>query len=606
MNKRGLYIIVFATILMVFLGNFVIAAVNDSTTTTDTDKINKAYKCLNDRIEETETLSLNEAIFSILALGSKGNLVNVIESNKESSATCWPRGGCKIKETAQVGLAYKRIGKDSTSIKNWLLQRNATASELKWLLEIDITSKLAANCTINDGIKDNKIKILDNGKIQGAPGSCFSIDTNGYMLRLNNNCLGKEFIISCDQDFITSMLYQRTSGGTLFILPETQSAASMGQTKEKASGDCFRSGNTCDYEGTLWAALALQKMGEDISRFTPYLLALAEDNIRYFPSAFLYMLVGGEDQYNLIIQAQKQGKFWEVGGNRYYDTGLAMMSLSNRGGVEIDATKDYLLSIQTKEGCWNNNNIRDSAFILYSGWPKTVAAVGPIGNPCETPFSCEIAFECTQAGGTIMYELECPNAGEQCCSKKIEKQSCSQKGGIICPSGTECPSTGRIESSSDGPCCIGAGVCTPIIQLEDTCTPAGGICRLACESGEEESFESCSMNDEVCCMKKGSSLWFWIILLIILIVLVVLAIWKRDKVKMWWFRFREWLKTKVGKKPSQPPAGARVPGTPFAPPVRQMMPRQVMMQPQAQVRPFVKDKEMEEALRKLREMSGRK
>ncbi len=610
MSKRGVVISVFAAVLMLFLSSFVFAAVNDSTATTDAEKINKAYTCLNDKIEDTEALSLNDAIFGTLALGAKGSLIDAIDSNKESSAACWPKGGCKIKETAQVGLAYKRVGKDTSAIKNWLLQKNVTASELKWLLEIDITNKLAANCTINDGTRDNKIKILENSKLQGAPGTCFSVDTNGYMLKINSICLGKEFVISCDQDFITSILYQRTSGGTLFILPETQSAASLGQTKEKVNGDCLKSGTACDYEGTLWAALALQKMGVDISRFTPYLLALADDNTRYFPSAFLYVLVGGEDQYNSIVQQQKQGKFWEMVGtryNRYYDTSLAMLGLTDKGGAEIDATKSYLLSIQTNEGCWNSNNIRDTGFLLYSGWPKGVAVVGPSLPVCEAPLSCEIAFECTQAGETINYDYECANAGEQCCSKKLEKQSCSQKGGLICPAGTQCPSNGRIESSSDGPCCLGAGMCTPIVTTADTCTPAGGTCRIECQSGEEESFDTCSINEERCCMEKKSSLWFWIILLLILSILVVLAIIFREKVKIWWFKFREWIKTKLGKKPAQQPA-ARAPGAPFAPTARPMMPP-MMMRPQAParpIRPVAKDKEMEEALRKLREMSGRK
>jgi hypothetical protein len=608
MNKRGLVIAAFAVVLLLSFCGFALAA-NE---TESTDNIDQAYNCLDSQIKN-KNLSLKEATFGVLALGAKGNLVDRMESEKDSNS-CWPKGACKLKETAQVALAYNRIGKETSAIKKWIFSKNVSAGELKWLIEIDITSRLAASCTINDGQKANTIKILDNSKLQGSPGSCLSIDPSGFMLKVNSNCLGKEFEISCDQDFISSVLYQKTSGGTLFVLPEAHSAASLGKTKEKINGQCFGTDKTCDYEGTLWTALALQKMGEDISKFTPYLLALADDNTRYFPSAFLYVLAGGEDQYNLIIQQQKQGKFWEMTGTRdgrYYDTSLALLGLSETGTTEIEATKSYLLSIQTKDGCY----IRDTAFLLYSGWPRGVVSYGKVSNPasCEPQFSCENAFACSQAGGTIEYDYECPNVGKSCCSIKLQEQSCEEKKGLLCPSGTQCG--GRVESSSDGACCFDGG-CIEVQQTgEDECTLAGGICRAECDSGEGESTDACTLTGDRCCVASGgSSLWFWIIFLLLLIALVVLGIIFKEKVKIWWYKTSEWVKVKFGKKPAAQAGGPRTPGAPFAPSASPMMQQRPPMMPQQRpqviqpprnlpVRPLAKDKEMEEALRKLREMS---
>ena len=426
------------------------------------------------------------------------------------------------------------------------------------------------------------------------------------MLRINANCLDKEFEISCDQDFISSVLYQKSSGGTLFILPETHSAASLGTTKEKINGKCFKSENVCDYEGSLWAAFALQKMGEDISKFTPYLLASADDNERYFPSAFLYILFGGEDQYNQIVQMQKQGKFWEIAGTkdgRYYDTSLAMLALAESGGVEIDATKEYLLGIQTKEGCWNNNNIRDSAFLLYAGWPKAGASFGNVNSPpsCEPTFSCENAFGCTQAGGTIELNYYCSYAGTSCCSIALLKMSCAQKQGMLCPSGTDC-SGGRTELASEGPCCIDGACIATQGAGEDTCTPAGGMCSTVCGSGETESAESCLLSGERCCIAAGGTSWtFWIVILVILIILVALGIVFREKVKFWWFRLSESIAARFAKKPA-----VQMTGRPNmqVTPSRPMMAQRPFMQPRAPIRPAAtKDREMEEAMRKLREMS---
>ena len=80
----------------------------------------------------------------------------------------------------------------------------------------------------------------------------------------------------------------------------------------------------------MWAALALNKNGNNVDAFVPYLIALAEDNRRFFPSVFLYILTGGEDQYNEIVQNQKQGGYWEITSSpykRFYDSSLGMLAL---------------------------------------------------------------------------------------------------------------------------------------------------------------------------------------------------------------------------------------------------------------------------------------
>jgi len=609
MSKGGLAVLLVSVAFIVLLAGFSVAA-------NETASESKAYSCLEDQISARGNLSLKEATFGVLAIGDKSSMISKIEAQKDAKS-CWPKGACTIKESAQVALAYDRVGKDSSEVKSWLLSKNASATELKWFIEIDIPNRLFANCTIKDGQRANNIKISSDMSLSGNAGSCLSIENNGFMLRVNNNCLKNTFDISCDQDFITAVNYQRTTGGITYVLPESHSAASLGTTSEKINSECLKTGSTCDYEGTLWGALVLQKMGEDVSRFTPYLLALADDNLRYFPSAFLYIIVGGDDQYNLIVQDQKQGKFWEVPGTRdgrYYDTSVAMLALSSKGGGELDSAKEYLLSIQTKEGCWNSNNIRDTAFLLYSGWSKSVGtSTGGTTIPsCEPQFSCENVFDCQSSGGTIERSYACPNAGQSCCSAAVREQTCTVLGGKVCNVLTE-QCQGIEEPSLEGSCCTG-GECIEIQQPEDTCAPAGGTCKALCESNEQESYGSCLTTGEVCCMKKGGSkLWLWIVILLILIALVVFGIIYRAKVKIWWFKFMEWFKAKILRKkaglgaptkaaaPAARPMPQR-PGAPFAPFARPMMPVRPVAQP-ARFQPKPKDKEMEEALRKLREMS---
>ena len=610
MSKKGLIVLIFSVVFVLFLASFAFALENESA-----DSIAKAYTCLKNKISEknVSTLSLGEATFSVLALGRQ-DLLDRVKSFKDDSYSCWPKGACKLKETAQALLAYKRTGQDTTSIKDWLLSKNTTASELEWLLEID-TDGVASSCTVTSGQKTSTITISEDAKIQGnLAGSCFTLALGDYMLKVtsSSSCLRNNISISCDKNFVTSMLYKKVNGDTLFVLPEATSVSPGASTTEKINGECLRAGTSgaCDYEGTLWAAFALNELSPkvDVSRFIPYLLASEEDNVAKFPSAFLYMLLNGPDQFDLIMQQQKQGQregesWWEVSGSsgKFYDTSLAMWALG--GKTEIASTMEYLLKIQGSEGCWNNNNVRDTAFILYSGWlhpPEVVIGPSP-GALCEPTYSCENLMACLDASGTVKDGFECP-AGKSCCTVKVSGQPCTALGGQLCASGQTCTGTFSDESS-DGRCCVG-GVCEAAPpQVTDTCTPAGGTCETACGDNEEPLSQTC-LAEQKCCIAVGGGLSAWIYILIVLIILTALGIIFRNKLKMSWYKIAERFKKKpIATQPSQRPM---MPGQQFGPYPRQMMPQRPMIQPAMQtraIRPVPKDKEMEDALKKLREMA---
>ena len=601
MKEKRIFVLILATIIVSLLSLGIASAAND----TDVDAVAKGYSCLQNLVKDKTTLSLQEATFAMLALGSSGNknLEDVLDAQKDSKG-CWPKAACKLKETAQAALAYNRIGKSTSDVEKWIYLKNITSTDLKWYLEIDIPDVVTSNCTIKYGSETKSFKVLNTMEVRGTFGSCFSTE-NQYMLRINSNCLDSEFEISCDQNFVTTILYQKTTGGTTFIPAEIHSATSLGTTSEKVNAKCFKLDKGCDYEGTLWAALFLLKAGKSVLEYVPYLAALSEDNTKYFPSAFIYLLTGGD--YSGITQAQKQAKYWEASGStslRYYDTSLGMLALSGTSAQELDNAKTYLLSVQSKEGCWNSNNIRDTAFVLYSGWPKAVAGGGgtsPI--TCDSPHACEKATDCTSASGEILYDFECPNAGQMCCSVSVAKQSCTAKGGILCAElGKVCD--GPTELASDGTCCKTS--CKTPEVIAETCTAADGICKETCADNEDQSAESCGATGNVCCIAKpSSSLWIWIILLVILVVLVALGIIFREKVKLWWLK----IKDKFSKKPTTPARPSAPIGTvqrPTAPP-RAMPP--AMYRPGQMQRVAVKpapagrkDKEMEETLKRLREM----
>ncbi|MDO8508444.1 MAG: hypothetical protein Q7S27_02045 [Nanoarchaeota archaeon] len=603
---------------IVLISGFALAQSNDTDDTSnlndESDKIEKAYQCLADQIKGKDSLSLQDAIFGTLAVGNEKKLKDKIEQEKKGNENCWPKAGCTIKDTAQTLLALDRIGGDEKSAKDWLLTKMQPARDLTWYLEIDIQNHGASECKLTYDGRESKIKVREDMKLEGSPGSCFEISYGGYWLKIADKCLEKEFSVSCDQDFITALVYQKNSGSTVFVSSETHSSVSLGTTSEKVESKCFSTGNKCDYEGTLWASVVLAKIGEDVSSYIPYLLAFSGDNQRYLPSSFLYMLTNGDESYSELVDNQKLGQYWSVVAspyNRFYDTALAMLALGDSDSGELDSAKNYLLNVQTKEGCWNNNNIRDSAFILYSGWPKTRgdgAGTGGGTELCEpSGYYCEAESDCLEIGGSALREFEC-TIRSVCCTKKFVGVSCDEKRGLVCSSNQRC--TGRIESSADGSCCI-EGSCENI-PTENLCALADGICKGSCSEDEENIGESCPDSGDLCCKEKvipeekGGILW--IVILSVLIIIVILGIIFRHRIAIWWHsrKRRGGQGTVSGPRlpPGTPPGMVMPRPIPrYGPPTQRGPARGGPILRPTRGAKSPQDKEMEETMKKLREMS---
>jgi hypothetical protein len=621
--KKEVLLVMFLLVMIVSLSS-VFAANNDSTSSDN--EIDKGYTCLENAVKN-KSVSLQEAIFASLALGSRSNIDSKISSEKKANADCWPKAGCTIKETAQVALVYDREGKNTDVIDAWLLTKNASLSDLDWYLEIDTTSHQNASCTVKydssaSSSISRQINIGNDQKLTGESSNCFDISSNRYWLKINSNCYSKKFDVSCNKDFVTALAYFKSGGETMYVSSETHSQASNGTTTEEIKARCFKSNSGCDYEGSLWATLALSRSGEDVSAYLPYLIALADDNQRFFPSAFIYLINGGTDQFNNIIQSQKSSKYWEISGSpgRFYDTSLAMLALSSEGGSALDNAKNYLISTQDKNsGCWGSGNIRDTAFILYSGWTRAATSGGDGGGSSVTSClsagkECAKTFDCTNAGGSIIPNYQCPLVGEFCCSVSVQKQTCLQQKGEICSSNQVCK--GGSSPASDGTCCLGT---CQIKSNEDTCTAGEGICRESCDGNEEETNEVCPTSDNVCCKTKSVNEqkgfgWLWVMILIILIIIIAMAIVFRDKINIWLMKFKGGARTSpvrrgppgtpgsfVGQRPMPNPGMFGRPGIPVGRP----MPHPIMRSPQPTPRPQPREsnKEMEETLRKLKEMS---
>ncbi|MDO8623667.1 MAG: hypothetical protein Q7R52_05470 [archaeon] len=588
--KRDILIIV---LFALFLLPFAAAATNVSNT--EASKVALGYSCLTDKVKDKcSSLSAEEKIFSLLAVSQcKAELI--LDSDNEE---CFPKSSCSIKTTAQAILALNKAGENTGKIESWLLNQSKTPSELIWYLEIETSEPSTCKITYNG--QDFATKIKDDKKLSAGAGSCLSLSEDSYWLKISPTCYDEEFSITCDKSFLTTTLYKKKTSSTYYLSDLTHSASSDGSTKEKINYLCLQQKGSCNYEGTLWAAIVLDSLGKDVSAFIPYIISMTDENSKYLPSAFLYQLKDSQEYYADLLSKQKTN-YWDESGNKFYDTSLALFSLQKDNSQERENSISWLLETQDKDGCWKSS-VRDTAFILYSAWPKTVSL--PARSCEDMDYFCTSRTACE---GTILPSYSCSGA-YVCCDKEKTLKTCSELGGSVCSSGQSC-SGQSIDASNigiDEKCCYD-GTCSAK-STNSNCEIAGGSCRTECLSSEQKSTDSCEVFSDSCCTTKqpGASIFsqWYIKLLIVLIILVVVGIIFRDKLRGLLFRFRFGSGSGKGSMRMEKPGPRLPPGSLSSMPI---VPRRILppSQPRRNFTPTrakTVDKEFDDVLKKLREI----
>jgi hypothetical protein len=597
----------------------------DNTTTVE----EKGYSWLTTQLGDNCASSgaTDQIAFSLLAMaynsGIQEDCSNALLDRKKENCFAGSSSSstCNIKSTALAILALDSIEKDVNKSTTWLLNKKDSNTGLDWFLEID--SNNATNCKITFDGTEHKFEIKEDKKIVGSS-NCLSTAEQDYFLNIDKSCLNKNFTISCDQIFITTLLYKKPGSDVYYVSSESHQSSGDGTTQEQVESYCFKDGSTCSYEGTLWAVLALKKQGERISSYIPYISAMADEaeNKLYFPSAFLYMF---EDQksnseyYSQIIEKQINNNHWKAtsSSDEYYDTALGILALNN--GDAVSNVKDYLSGKQDESGSWNNN-VRDTAFILYVGWQK--AFIPPEIEPstdCESLgdyciASCNEEDKAMDSDGFLYY---CYGMDDVCCKKPAAPEpTCSQKNGSVCSGNQECQGGSYVSSLNSPYCCL-EGTCTEITTQTNACEDASYTCSLSCSDNQEDvtSDYPCINSGDVCCMEKTTSsrsyLWI-IILLIVLIILVILAIIFRNQLRMWLFKKKSGARFENGPSSINRPPMNMPPTSPLLSRPRQIIPRP--MPPQPIKKPMGrqpakssaksdKEKDFDETMKKLKEMS---
>jgi len=597
--KKEVLSSVILLVTLIFITSFIIAVENNSENQTGTQitsvsneetKINKAYQCLENKVKDKcSSLSSEEKVFSLLAIEKCKD--EVLSDSKYKS---------DLKYTAQAIFALDKVSASTDDAENWLFTQKAISEDVIWYLQIE--SNEATSCVITylpDQTK-NSITIGEDKKINSNAGTCLSLSEGNYWLKVDPSCYEKEFEISCDKGFQTNLLFRKKTSSTIYVSEKTTSASAEGKTTEKINSVCFSKAGKCDYEGSLWAVIALDFKGNDVYDYFPYLITMAEENKNFLPNSFLYYLIGSGDFRSQILLQQKENKYWDESGDKFYDTALALFPFPDDPSQKTNS-KNWLLEVQDSDGCWQGN-IRNTAFLLNSIWPRSLNVEVVNAKDCEnSKFYCMSRINCK---GNVLNDYDCSGA-LICCDAKKELGTCSEQNGKSCASGEICFGGELLDSSDLGTakCCVG-GECK-VQEQQTECVSNNGVCRAyGCEANEQTALYGCDFQD-TCCIQKTTQTksYWWIWLLIILIVLVLIAILFRNKLRPYWFR----IKSKFGKgsppqnrgppRPGLPPPSSRIPL--FNIPARRILPPSRPMQRRV---PQKSPGEIDNILKKLKEM----
>ncbi|MBT6690154.1 hypothetical protein HN903_03695 [archaeon] len=571
----------------------------------DEDKIEEAFECLEERADDCSSLTTQELALTIMA--TPDNIFDdcVEELEDRESSDHWGN----IRDTALAIIALNHAGKDTEPSEDWLLDQTQTPTDLIWYIQQD--SNLETECHIAYDSQDFTVTIGEDKKINSNAGSCLSLAQLNFWLQVDTDCYEETFQIECDEDFIASLLYKNSQSSTIYVLDQTLSSPAFGSIELSVDSQCLGE-SSCEYEATLWGALALLDTDHEVEEFMPYIIASSEANERYLPEAFIYLLTSYEDYANNLVSEQKLGNYWEAKStpyNKYYDTALALLALTSSSSEQVTEAKDWLLFSQSSNGCWQNS-VMETAMVLWALEGKAGRSSSSGGSSVtmceEADFFCIPESECI-LGQDVSDNYFCGIGTSICCTDENIK-TCSEYSGEVCLENKVCIGNSKRASDTDN-CCTGS--CEDRAE-ETECEANFYSCKDTCSDLQEPiSTYSCDQG-QTCCKTKtttdeGSVWWIWLLIVLIIAVLIAIGYVYRDNLKLYWFQLRSKFKKDKGNKGTSP-KGPGLPPRPGFPPVRRgPMPHQRRPAPNRPTRARAydrRDKAMSETFRKLRDMSS--
>ncbi len=500
----------------------------------DTVDLDKAYNWLYNKSINNIGTDAEQGLELIALLGEGKNkdlqpLVARLKTNQDTIG-CWPKGQCKVKDTALATLAMYLSGQtnEATAGANWLKGKDEKDNGARiaglntgdWLIEIKTTGT-KGTCTVTYKERTKNFDI-ENDQIKQARGKYYInlLEVDATILRTS---IKPEITVDCSNlpGSIITLLY-KPNPNIYFI----QNSLTTSNAQLKIANACYgetKSSGRCDYESTAWATLALLEIEGEInladlgtSTYLETQVKLDSNDITSLKQLALLnrILFRASAVAPTFIETlaketvQKPDGSW---AEDVYTTGLAMFGLS--GSEKSDAiarATNYLTRRQVDDGSWGNNLISTSMALIALHGPDLAktsinqGSVPPLQNviPGKNQRDCTNYQSLSDEGLGVCGDPRCEDAVKLLCTNG-KKDYCEED--LDC--GGQCKSC-----STDG--VKKPATSTNECTIDSDCSNSEECLSKKCVKKESDKDEGKSSTTP----KEKKSLW-WLWLLLILIIL---------------------------------------------------------------------------------------
>ena len=436
-----------------------------------------------------------ETAIATLALDAAGwdttKEINFLMSNRNANQFCWPKTSCTVKDTSIVLKALFEHGDNIDEGLAWLENaKSATELNGNWYLQIKTDGSSICKIDYTKNNETTRNVQLVNGRFTQCQNSTWLNLKTCFDSTLIRNFPNPEFKVQCNEldNAIISLIFNR--GSDYYLLANEQGRQADVDIRNECFGLNFKS--PCNYESSLYASWIL-KDGKD--RNIPFYLEREYNKANNFHNAFLGLIQGSDPYIAELINRQGSRGSWDF---NEFNTALAVLAIKDTQYQDnIEKAQEWLLKEQLNDGSWNNNII-DTAIVLYSAFADTVI-LDDIGEnpPCRRGYGlCADGLCRLDCSGNLTNcnNNNVCNVGEGCTCLDCARQQDSCSSGLFC-------------DPSFGICDVPTDVCGQgLILCED------GICRTSClevcnlddtcDINEGEDFENCeedcSCGDNIC------------------------------------------------------------------------------------------------------------
>lgn len=503
--KRGTGRVITAIILAIILTlNFALAAEdetpeNDNSLNTNQDTaegLTNSYNWLYDTTTN-KSLDVQEESAALMALLGQptrelSGIVEELVKTEDPVQHCWPKGGCKTKDSSLATLALYLAGQDVNQEVKWLKDAKISmGNKGEWWLVIK--SSTDGTCNIKYGNRPAKPFELEGDKIKKAKGEYYinlnEIDTS--ILR----AVTPKIEVDCSTipSTIIALVF-KPDANTFFI----QKSEAVTNTELVVANACYGTGkstNTCDYESTALASWTLLEMGEtgstkdDLGTIIYLESQLKPGNPVHLSLLNRVLLKSSSVAPSFLEELAKQQKQDGSFNGDVYATSLAVLAMDGTEKTEnVGRARDYLLRRVGKDGSWNKN-VRNTAFAL-------------------------LALHGVDLGRAEIENIEPSNIKREVCGNNLDDdndgvQDCGEE---ECKEEELCKITEEEAEEEEEPVS-----CTASADCE-----SGQECIFgACVQKEEETEETpADVLDETPPEDKGGSIWVWVIILIVALLVL--------------------------------------------------------------------------------------